>query len=61
MGGKKPQKGQNHLRKAGEVFYQTKKVFLSGKKDLKLYQRLKEIQINPKQTRLSLAESPVLL
>ena len=49
------------LRKAGEVFYQTNKVFLSGKKDLKQCKRLKEIKRNPKQTRLSPAESPVLL
>ena len=30
------------LRKAGEVFYNTYKVFLSGKKDLKQCKRLKE-------------------
>ena len=30
-----PKKVKKYLRKAGEVFYQTDKVFLSGKKDLK--------------------------
>ena len=36
MGGKKyPKKVKNCFRKAGEVCYQTDKVFLSGKKDLK--------------------------
>ena len=61
MGGKNPKKVKNFLRKAGEVFYQTYKFFLSGKKDLKQCKRLKERQRNPTQTRLSLAESPVLL
>ena len=61
MGGKNPKKFKNCLRKAREVCYQTYKVFLSGKKDLKKCKRLKEIKRNPKQTRLSLAESPVLL
>ena len=58
---KLPKKVKQSLRKAGEVFYQTYKVFLSGKKDLKQCKRLKEIKRNPKQTRLSPAESPVLL
>ena len=35
MGGKIPKKVKNCLRKAGEMSYQTKKLFLSGKKDLK--------------------------
>ena len=61
MGGKIPKKVKNHLKKAREVCYQIYKVFLSGKKDLKQYKRLKEIKRNPKQTRLSPAESPVLL
>ena len=39
MGGKNPKKIKNCLRKAGEVFYQTKKLFLSGKKDLKPLQK----------------------
>ena len=52
---------KNYLRKTGEVCYQTYKVFLTGKKDLKQCKRLKEIKRNPKQTRLSPAESPVLL
>ena len=39
MGGKNPQKFKNCLRKAGEVFYQTDKVFLSGKKNLKPMQK----------------------
>ena len=43
-----PKKVKNCLRKAGEVFYQTNKVFLSGKKNLKPCKRLKEIQRNPK-------------
>ena len=30
-----PKKVKKFLRKAGEMFYQTNKVFLSGKKDLK--------------------------
>ena len=59
--GKIPKKVKNCLRKAGEMFYQTDKVFLSGKKDLKPLKILKEIQRNPKQTRLSPVESPVLL
>ena len=54
-------KVKNCLRKAGEAFYQNYKVFLSGKKDLKQCRRLKERQRNPKQTRLSPAELPVLL
>ena len=58
---KLPKKVKKCLRKAGEVFYQTYKVFLSGKKDLKQCKRLKERQRNPKQTRLSPAESPVML
>ena len=58
---KLPKKVKNCLRKAGEVCYQTYKVFLSGKKDLKQCKRLKEIKRNPKQTRLSLVESSVLL
>ena len=33
--GKNPKKVKNCLRKVGEVFYQTEKVFLSSKKDLK--------------------------
>ena len=37
-----PKKVKNCLRKAGEVFYQIDKVFLSGKKDLKPCKRLKE-------------------
>ena len=61
MGGKTPKKVKNCLRKAGEVFYQNYKVFLSGKKDLKQCKRLKKRQRNPKQIRLSPAESPVLL
>ena len=61
MGEKIPKKVKQCLRKAGEVFYQTYKVFLSGKKDLKQCKRLKEIKRNPKQTRLSPVESPVLL
>ena len=56
-----PKKVKNYLKEEGEVFYQTYKVFLSGKKDLKQCKRLKERQRNPKQTRLSPAESPVLL
>ena len=59
--GKNPKKVKNCLRKAGEVFYQTYRVFLNGKKDLKQCKRMKEIKRNPKQTRLSLAESLVLL
>ena len=43
------------------MYYQTEKVFLSGKKDMKTYKKLEERKINPKQTRLSLVESPVLL
>ena len=58
---KLPKKVKKYLRKGGEVFYHTYKVFLNGKKDLKQSKRLKEIKRNPKQTRLSLAESPVLL
>ena len=54
-------KFKNCLRKAGEVFYNIDKVFLSGKEDLKPCKRLKEIRRNPKQTRLSPMESPVLL
>ena len=38
-GWEKTQKVKNCLRKVGEVFYQTKKVFLSGKKDLKPMQK----------------------
>ena len=34
-----PQKVKNCLRKSGEVFYQTKKLFLSGNKDLKPMQK----------------------
>ena len=34
-----PKKVKNCLRRAGEVFYQTYKVFLSGKKDLKPMQK----------------------
>ena len=34
-----PKKVKNCLRKAGEVFYQTDKVFLSGKKNLKPMQK----------------------
>ena len=40
--GKGPKNAKNCLRKEREVFYQTDKVFLSGKKDLKPYKRLKE-------------------
>ena len=36
-----PKKVKNCLRKIGEVFYQTKKLFLSGKKDLKPMQKTK--------------------
>ena len=36
-----PKKVKKCLRKAGEVFYQTNKVFLSGKKDLKTLQKAK--------------------
>ena len=39
MGGKEHKKGEKCLRKVGKVFYQTKKVFLSGKKDLKPMQK----------------------
>ena len=39
MGGKTPKKVKEFLRKAGEVFYQTKKLFLSVKKDLKPMQK----------------------
>ena len=56
-----PKKVKNRLRKAREMFYQTNKVFLSDKKDLKQCKRLKERQRNPKQTRLSPVESPILL
>ena len=56
-----PKKVKKWLRKVGEVFYQTKKLFLSGNKDLKKCKILKEIQRNHKQTRLSLVESLVLL
>ena len=56
-----PKKVKKWIRKEREVCYQTKKLFLSGKKDLKQCKRLKEIKRNPKQTRLSPAESPVLL
>ena len=41
--GKVPKKAKNYLRKAGEVYYQTEKVFLSGKKDLKPYKKLEEM------------------
>ena len=41
MGGKNPKKVKNCLRKAGEVFYQTKNLFLGGKKDLKPMQKTK--------------------
>ena len=34
-----PKKVKNCLTKVGEVFYQTKKLFLSGKKDLKPMQK----------------------
>ena len=44
MGGKIPKKVKNHLKKAGEVCSQTDKLFLSGKKDLKQCNRLKEIK-----------------
>ena len=54
-------KVKNYFRKAGEVFYQAYKVFLSGKKDMKQCKRLKETKRNPKQKRLSLAELTVLL
>ena len=37
-----PKKVKKCLREAGEEFYQTYKVFLSGKKDLKQCKRLKE-------------------
>ena len=37
--GKNPKKVQKCLRKVGEVFYQTKKLFLSGKKDPKPMQK----------------------
>ena len=37
--GKIPKKVKNCLRKVGEVFYHTYKVFLSGKKDLKPMQK----------------------
>ena len=33
--GKNPKKAKKCLRKAGKVFYQTKKVFLSRKRDMK--------------------------
>ena len=56
-----PKKVKNYLRKAGEVFCHSNKVFLSGKKDLKPCKRLKEIERNPKQIRLSPMESLVLL
>ena len=59
--GKTPKKVKKFLKKAVKVFYQTKKVFLSGNKDLKTCKILKERQRNPKQTRLSPTESPVLL
>ena len=36
---KSPKKVKNCLKKAGEVFYQIDKVFLSGKKDLKPMQK----------------------
>ena len=36
-----PKKVKNYLRKAGEVFYQTEKEFLSGRKDLKPMQKTK--------------------
>ena len=39
MSGKKIKKVKNCLRKVGEVFDQTKKVFLSGKKDLEPMQK----------------------
>ena len=61
MGGKYPKKVKKCSRKVGEVYYQNDKVFLSGKKDLKPCKRLKERQRNPKQIRLSLVESPILL
>ena len=57
--GKNPKKVKNCLRKAGEVFYQTKKVFLSRRKDLKPYKSLEERHRNPNKTRLSLVESLV--
>ena len=47
MGGKNPKKVKNCLRKAGEVFYQTDKVFLSGKKDLKPMQKTKRNRDKP--------------
>ena len=37
--GKIPKEVKNCLRKVGEMFYQTNKVFLSGKKDLKPMQK----------------------
>ena len=37
--GKNQKNVKNCLRKAGEVFYQTKKLFLSGNKDLKPMQK----------------------
>ena len=58
---KLPKKVKSCLRKAEEVCYQNYKVFLSGKKDLKQCKRMKEIKRNPKQTRLSPVESPILL
>ena len=56
-----PKKAKQCLKEAGEVFYQNYKVFVNGKNDLKQCKRVKEIKRNPKQTRLSPAESPVLL
>ena len=44
-----PKKVKNCLRKAGGVFYQTDKVFLSGKKDLKPMQNT-ERKIHKPQT-----------
>ena len=39
--GKIPKKVKNCLRKVGEMFYQTNKVLLSGKKDLKPMEKTK--------------------
>ena len=42
-----PKKVKNCLMKAGEVFYHTKKLFLSGKKDLKPMQNTERKTAKP--------------
>ena len=56
-----PKKVKNCLRKEGEGFYQTDKLFVSGKRDLKPMQKIERKTEKPQTDKAFPAESPVLL